>query len=48
MIRFISILAITKDGPPGSELSKAFFREEYQLNYEIGILSILIMLFKIV
>ena len=43
----ISILAITKDGPPGSELSKAFFREEYQLNYEIGILSIFSMLYKI-
>ena len=44
---FISILAITKDGPPGSELSKAFFREEYQLNYEIGILRIFILLYML-
>lgn len=46
-LAIISILAITKDGPPGSELSKAFFREEYQLNYEIGILNIFSMLYKI-
>lgn len=33
------VRAITKDGPPGSDLSKAFFKEEYQLNYEIGTLK---------
>jgi len=33
------VIAVTKDGPPGSKLSKQFFKEEYLLNYEIGTLK---------
>lgn len=35
-IKLNFVLAVTRDGPPGGELSKQFFKEEYLLNYEIG------------